>query len=186
MKTFLSVIFNWLSKLGKKQPILENKPKEEVVPKVPDEKPKDEKPTGKVKHENNGKCLKCDEIFNEYPAFNLELREWFEEFQSRHAQFHISCAGRGREEQEKHFRNGKSRAYYGQSAHNYNAALDIWVNENGKYTLPKELYNKVLRPNLKPWIKWYGEPGSSFYELPHCEVKNWKEMREEGTLSLVE
>lgn len=35
-----------------------------------------------------------------------------------------------------------------------------------------------------PWIEWYGEPGASFPELPHIEVRGWRAMKDK--LKLVE
>lgn len=141
----------------------------------------------RVRHENNGRCIKCMEIFDRYPGFYEPLRAWFEAFQMSHPEAHISCAGRGYEEQEALFQRRASRAHYGQSAHNYGAAIDVWENTgNASDIYEKTWFREVLKPRLTDWLNWYGEPGSSFYELPHIEVRNWKAMAKRKTLKLVE
>lgn len=138
-------------------------------------------------HANDGKCEMCQQIIDRYPGFDPKMRAWFEDFQSVSPEAHISCAGRGKADQEAAFNNGVSRARWGESAHNFNAALDFFV------VLPggTDIYNKgwflhTLKPALADFLKWYGEPGASYYELPHCEVTSWKDMRDQGLLTLVE
>jgi hypothetical protein len=140
-----------------------------------------------MSHQNNGNCPKCAEIFNRFPNVNHEIRSWFESFQAKHPEAHISGAGRGKAEQEQKVREGKSRAHWGASAHNYNCAVDIFE-MSGK---PKDIYEEhwfqtVLKPNLTSNLKWYGEPGSSFYELPHVELRAWRELKAKGLIKLVE
>ena len=139
-----------------------------------------------MKHENNGACAKCMTIINRYSGFNLKLLQWFIDFQKKNPEFHTSCAGRGKDEQEAYFHRGASKARYGQSAHNYNAALDLFELDGDDHLYEKELFIGKLKPNLPSFIKWYGEPGSSFYELPHIELKDWVYLKNNGLLKLVE
>ena len=141
--------------------------------KVPTQKP--------AKHTNNGKCEKCQLIFDKFPGFHQGIREWFKQVQANHPETHISAAGRGKLEQEEYFNKKTSNAHYGQSAHNYNAAIDIFKLHDTGAEWPKTWFQAVIKPaidahnavaNFK--IKWYGEPGSKFYELPHCELAEWK------------
>lgn len=141
----------------------------------------------RIIHTNNGACEKCDQIFDRYTDFYEPLRAWFEDFQSEHPEAHISCAGRGYEDQEYFFSIKTTKARYGQSSHNYNAAIDIFemsVDFTDIYEI--SWFKNVLAPAIPDWLKWYGEPGSSFYELPHVEVRNWRELVHEGVLTLVE
>lgn len=141
----------------------------------------------RVKHENNGRCLKCMEIFDRYPGFYEPLRAWFEAFQISHPEAHISCAGRGYDDQEALYIRKATRARYGQSAHNYGAAIDIWENTgNASDIYEKTWFREVLKPRLVDWLNWYGEPGSKFPELPHVEVKNWRELAKRKAIKLVE
>lgn len=123
---------------------------------------------------------------NKYPGFNLILREWFESFQSVFPEAHISCAGRGKEEQELKFQEGLSRAHWKGSSHNWNCAIDIFEMDGDAEIYEKEWFMNVLFPNLPDHLEWYGKPGSSFYELPHVEIKGWRTLRDLGVLKLVE
>lgn len=140
-----------------------------------------------IRHENNGFCKKCQIIIDTYPDFNPELREWFEELQFDHNEAHTSCAGRGRVDQESLFERGATRAHFGESAHNYNAALDLFAIISGENTIyPVAWFNNILSPKIPDWIEWYGRRGSRFYELPHVQLKNWKQMKKDGLLLIVE
>ena len=141
-----------------------------------------------AKHTNNGVCRKCAEIFEVYPGFNEKLKAWFISFQAAHPESHISCAGRGRVEQERDFQKGASKAHYGQSAHNYGCAIDLFVllpGEEGLY--PKQWFFEVLAPELakQPWLDW-GYSWTRFPEMPHVELANWHELVELGFVGLVE
>lgn len=142
-----------------------------------------------MSHENNGRCEKCQIIFDLYPGFHKGLRVWFELFQQKNPEAHISCAGRGRLAQETCVLNKTSKAHWGHSAHNYNCAIDIF--EMGGD--PKSIYeNKWFYDKVKPaidaapWLEWYGKPDAEFREVPHIEIKLWRELLKEGLVSLVE
>lgn len=140
-----------------------------------------------MSHTNEpGLCPKCEELFDAYPGFHEELRTWFNALRVEHPEAHISKAGRGKVEQDALFARGATRARYGQSAHNVNAALDLWENREGVYTLSQIWFHGVIAPALYPSLEWYGKPGSSFYELPHVELKNWKDLVSSGQLKPVE
>lgn len=146
----------------------------------------------KIIHINDGNCKKCDEIFDHYPNFHIALRRWFKAFQMNHSEAHISCAGRGQHDQERCFTDGSSDAAWGHSAHNYNCAIDLWVNrpiENQipqKWMYPEAWFLAVLAPELPVWLTWYGVHGSPYYELPHVELSHWRQYRDEGLVKLVE
>lgn len=125
-------------------------------------------------HINNGKCEKCETILDKYPGFNEELRKWFKELQKNHPDAHISCAGRGKNEQEQWFKQGKSKAHYEQSAHNYNCALDFFrLTVNGA-DFSSDWYRELIGPEAKKaGFDWAGD-WKSFKELVHVEVKDFK------------
>lgn len=169
---------------------LELKP-QPVRPPVVNSMPQPMKPAPRapmpLKHANNGKCEKCAWFFDRYPGFHEDLRGWFEAFQAKHPEAHISCAGRGRADQELAVKQKLSRAHYGQSAHNWNCAIDFFVQIKGSEDIyPRAWFYSTLQPALPSWLKWYGEPGSSFFELPHVEVRNWRELRQAEKVHLVE
>ena len=141
----------------------------------------------KPRHENNGNCAKCDQIFGKYPSFCKPLKLWFKNLQAKHPEAHISCAGRGKAEQEDAANHGLSKAHYGQSAHNYNAAIDIFELQGDKENIyERRWFNNVVAPNIPDFLDWYGKPGSVFFELPHVEIKDWKSLAQKKVLKLVE
>lgn len=138
----------------------------------------------KVKHDLSGHCPKCQEIFNRYPGFYLELRVWFEKLQQAHPEAHISCAGRGEAEQTKAFLTKRSMAKWGASAHNWNAAIDVFCsNRSDLYDL--QWFHEVIAPNLNDSLTWYGQEDARFYELPHIQQKDWVKLAEDGILKLI-
>ena len=142
-----------------------------------------------VKHENSGRCLKCIEIMDRYPNMNTKLRSWFTLFQAKHKEAHISCAGRGHADQEAAKLAKTSKASYGQSAHNYNCAIDLFVIDHKNYPgdiYPKKWFENILAPEIPFFLRWYGEPGCSFYELPHLEIRDWRGLLVQGAIQLVE
>lgn len=139
-----------------------------------------------MRHANNGKCEKCLEIINRYPLFNSSLLMWFQVFQAKYHEAHVSCAGRGKQAQEDAYNHGFSRSKWGFSAHNFNVALDLWVNKDGLNIYDKTWFDTILAPEIPSFINWYGRPGSSFYELPHIEIKDWRKMLANKEIELVE
>lgn len=155
-----------------------------------------------ARHQNNGNCPRCDEIFDTYPDFYPFLRKWFKALQEKFPDAHISDAGRGKEKQEEKYNTitgykndgtpiRASYAHYGQSAHNYNAAIDIFqfgLDAKGKpLTLyKKDWFNKVVGNHLSPNLNWYGLPNSVFKEMPHVEMRAWRQMRDKKEIKLVE
>lgn len=138
-------------------------------------------------HSNiSGPCSGCDFILNKYPNFSTELRTWFEALRIEHPELHTSCAGRGKIEQAIVFHSGNSNAEYGQSAHNYNAALDVFFQINGEYRLDDALFQKIIVPSLYPALQWYGAATAVYYERPHIELSNWISLKDSGVLKLVE
>lgn len=107
-------------------------------------------------------------------------------FQRNHPEAHISCAGRGRLDQESFYAKGASKARYGESAHNFNAAIDIFRLLENEYDLSKDWFQAALVPSLTPDLNWYGRPGAPFYERPHIEIGAWNQMAKNGILNLVE
>lgn len=115
----------------------------------------------------------------------MPLQLWFFDVQSKFPSFHVSCAGRGRIDQEACFARGASKAHYLQSAHSFNAAIDTFFQINGSYCLDANLYDAVAQL-LEPHIDWYGKVGAEFPERPHFEVLGWQKLRVSGVLSPVE
>ncbi len=127
-----------------------------------------------MSHINSGKCPQCQEIIDRFPGFYKPLRDWFEKLQAAHPEAHVSEAGRGYLNQERDFQKGASKAHYGQSAHNFNCALDLFeLQGDMKNIYEPSWFHDVLAKNLEPWVNWYGAPGSPFREMPHVEPRGW-------------
>lgn len=123
---------------------------------------------------------------DKFPGLDVNLRSWFILLQAKYAEVHVSCAGRGFLEQEVKKAEGRSNASYGKSAHNYNCAIDIFLISPGKDMYDKNWFNGVLAPEIPPFLNWYGTPGSAYPELPHIEVRDWKDKLSSGKITLVE
>jgi hypothetical protein len=138
-------------------------------------------------HENNGACQRCRLIIARYPGLHADLLDWFTEFQRSHPEAHVSCAGRGEQDQDSLFVRLASKARWKQSAHNWNAALDLFCMIPG---IPNIYFNSwftnTLEPALPSFLNWYGRPGAPFYELPHVEIRDWNSLAQQGLLKLVE
>lgn len=141
-----------------------------------------------MKHENTGTCRKCLEIMDRYPGLHQGLRSWFLGLQKAVPTAHVSCAGRGKADQEAAVKAGASRAHWGGSGHNWNAALDVFElgGADPRNLYERAWYDKELAPRLTPELEWYGTPGAKFPELPHVEVKGWRELAKNGKIKLVE
>ena len=139
-----------------------------------------------MSHINNGSCLSCAQLFNKYPNFYQPLRDWFTALQSSHPEAHISCAGRGEIDQNALFERGATKAKFGESAHNWNAAIDIFQLKDGQYNLDDSWFQLVVVPALTDDLNWYGKPHAIFYERPHVEWLSWNSMAKNGLLSLIE
>lgn len=147
-------------------------------------------------HINTGNCPKCDEVMQRYPGFHPKLWEWFKTFQKKVTDAHVSCCGRGKADQEAYLQAGTSRASYGKSAHNANAALDIFrLTSSTQLSYDRQwfrdkvgtaVFGNNANPEKQLTIIWYGAPGARFQELPHCEVEGWAELLKCGELKLVE
>lgn len=138
------------------------------------------------RHINSGSCPRCALIFDGFAGFHSGLRNWFVELQKKDPSAHISCAGRGKALQEEAFASGTSKAHYTQSAHNYNAAIDLFrLTGESLLSYDRAWFDAVVAgavkrhnddPNKTFSLLWYGTKGSPYFELPHIEVKDWKKL----------
>ena len=102
---------------------------------------------------------------------------------------------RGKEAQEKAFREGNSKAHFGQSAHNWNPsiALDVcpdpidWNNRKRFIELSKVVL--PLAKEMKIPIRWGGDwnmngvlTDEKLSDLPHYELHPWREFAKKSKL----
>lgn len=139
-----------------------------------------------MSHQNIvGHCSKCDDLFRRYEGFHPGLRDWFDLIRTKFFDAHISCAGRGKIDQEAAFYRHASNAHWAQSAHNWNAAIDLFQLKDGGYSLETLWFAEIME-GLPPTLEWYGTPDSPYRELPHVQIKDWRELAASGRLRLVE
>lgn len=140
----------------------------------------------KPKHLNNGSCEKCETIINAYPGFNSILYTWFKGFQRLKPEAHIAYAGRGKADQEQAYNTGHSKAHFGQSAHNYNMALDLFKLTLEGASWDAEWYKQAVAPHvaLNHALKW-GGTFKSIVDLPHVEIDGWEDLVKTGKAKLV-
>jgi hypothetical protein len=80
-----------------------------------------------------------------------------------------------------------SKAQWGQSAHNWNAAIDLFCELEGDPNIyDKDWFYNVLAPAIPGSFSWYGRPNAPFFELPHVELSGWNADAKSGALKLVE
>lgn len=142
----------------------------------------------RIRHLNTGSCPKCKEIMEKYPDLNSELIRWFTNFQKIEPLAHISCAGRGKSEQEDALKRKVSKAAWGESPHNYNMAVDIFkVTHGGEADWSRDWFVNKLQYAIKmhPNLAWGGD-WSSFKDFPHVELKDWKKLVKSNKIKLVE
>lgn len=90
------------------------------------------------------------------------------------------CVIRGSQEQNRLFREGKSKARAGESPHNYGAAVDLIHGTKG-WNLTRKQWaiighlGKELAASLGLKVVWGGD--WDFYDPAHWELANWREIR---------
>lgn len=116
-----------------------------------------------------------DQLHNDLQLLCLEAIERID--------FSLICGIRGKEEQEEAFNNGKSKAHYGQSPHNFEPALAFdftpypcnWEDVDSFKKVAYIIMQCAKELNID--ITWGGD--FSFKDYPHIELKNWKGLKNE-------
>jgi hypothetical protein len=128
-----------------------------------------------ARHVNTGACPKCLEIISKYPGFDSSLADWFKSFQLVNRDSHISCAGRGKVEQEADFDKDVSDAHWTESPHNYNGALDFFrLTQAGGAIFDRPWYLAVLAPAAKKAGFVWGGDWIHRKDYPHVEIVDFK------------
>ncbi|WP_168335261.1 MULTISPECIES: M15 family metallopeptidase [Rhizobium] len=107
--------------------------------------------------------------------------------------FRILDATRGRDAQERAFATGKSKARFGQSAHNYVPAIAFdlfpapydWNNRQSFISLSKVIL-RIGKENGIP-LRWGGDWNgdgnlSDGWDMPHYELTPWREWAKQSHL----
>lgn len=128
-----------------------------------------------AKHEISPKCPKCQEMMYAY-LVDPVLRQWFEDLQVCQPEVHLAYTYRGKQEQDKLEREGKSKAKFGKSPHNYQPALafDIFFLVNGKYYLDMK-WLQAIANDMPREMEWGGN-FPQFPDGPHFQRRDWKKL----------
>lgn len=117
-----------------------------------------------MRHEHGEVCPSCTlKISQTHP----DLESWFSWIKFSHPEAHISWSYRGKEDQDRMVREGKSFLSYPASKHNSTKpdgtpqarALDLFQLINGKAVFDIEWYKKINEETKKSGFKlvWGGE-----------------------------
>jgi len=127
--------------------------------------------------------LLCAELQYAAPLLILKLKE-------RGYDAVVCCTYRSPEEQNLEYAKGRTtsgaivtNAKGGESPHNYIGALafDIAVFDNGRYAGANFIGWQVAgQIGEELGLEWLGSKNSKFKDLPHFQVKNWKERINHG------
>lgn len=109
-------------------------------------------------------CPSCeDKLLSAHP----DLGVWFRTVKTKFPDAHISWSYRGKEDQEKFFIDGKTRAHFPHSPHNreengkpMSHALDLFeLTDQGSAAFPPKFYFDIAQESKKLGfaIKWGGE-----------------------------
>lgn len=94
--------------------------------------------------------------------------------------FSVICGYRGKEDQEKAFREKKSKARFGQSPHNFkpSRAVDItpYPLDWNDIEAFKKMGAAVMAAAEKCGVALTWGATFSFRDYPHFELKNWRNM----------
>lgn len=137
-----------------------------------------------AKHVNDGKCAKCSEILN---GTDQRLIDWFTEFQKVNKDAHVAWGIRNEKDQNDAYKRGTSKAKYGESPHNFEPAqaIDLFrITQTGaEWGAP--WFNGTVGPAVakEKDLAWGGS-WARFKDLPHIEIKDWKERVKTGIAKL--
>ena len=139
-----------------------------------------------AKHQNKNDCDACLDLIVKYPGFHQNLKAWFLMMRGKFPVLHCSEAGRGQARQILMYQEKKSRARFGESAHSWGCAIDVFIMAPGLDLYDRAWFEKHFAPEVPDFLEWYGAPGSKFYERAHVQVRNWKMLAATGEVKLVE
>ena len=135
-----------------------------------------------IKHVNDGKCAKCLMIMQ---GVDQRLIDWFASFQKANPDAHVAWGLRGEKDQNDAFRRSNSNAKWGQSAHNYGLAIDLFriTITGAEWGAP--WFKNIMGPDVKkhPELTW-GGTFARFVDLPHVEIAGWEQLVKDGKAKL--
>ena len=125
------------------------------------------------------------ELREPWDGVHPDLLDWsrafLKELQRRGMPFFVHDYVRTKEQQDALFKAGRSKARFGQSAHNFGMAADIlhfgrfWDLSKKEWAVVGLIGKEVARRrNIK--ITWGGD--WKFYDPAHWELKEWKALRD--------
>jgi peptidoglycan LD-endopeptidase CwlK len=130
----------------------------------------------KLYHDDKPSCDLCEWKLREAHPY---LQSWFRRVKSMHPSVHISCAWRNQEDQEKAYNEGKSKAHYPNSPHNFmigdkpcSLALDLFqIDADGMARFSWKFYELVAKESAEQdfEVVW-GGTFKSLRDGPHYQL----------------
>jgi hypothetical protein len=126
-----------------------------------------------LSHLNQAQCASCDQILAECSE---PLQQWFYSERTENFSLHATTGYRGQKQQEASFQEGRSKAHFGESPHNYfpSRAVDLVFIVKGKNVWTPAEYEPVAK-RAPANIEWGGY-WKDFKDIPHFQERDWKEM----------
>lgn len=125
-----------------------------------------------------------------HPLMKLFATKLIHELEHRGLPFYVHNHFRGMKEQERLFREKRTRARWGKSAHNWGMAVDIvhfkhhWNLTEKEWAIVGQIGKDVARKGHnsngkhEPFqITWGGD--WDFYDPAHWELANWRELKDD-------
>jgi peptidoglycan L-alanyl-D-glutamate endopeptidase CwlK len=117
------------------------------------------------------------------PEIRALVDPWLSDCQAQGIYVLVTSTLRSNEDQAVLYAQGRTtpgnivtNAKPGQSAHNYGLALDIVPLIHGKpdWSGNSPIWTEIANLGQARGLQWLGAPDSSFHELAHFQLPNWK------------
>ncbi len=125
-----------------------------------------------VRHENKAVCSRCEQIVL---TCSKGLQDWFHKERSLDPALHTSAGHRSEKSQEKMFASGRSKARFGESAHNLQpaAAIDVFFLAPDDTCIWDRDKLESIAARAAPAIEWGGH-WTNLIDQPHFEEVSWR------------
>lgn len=129
------------------------------------------------KHVNMEACPACEDKLR---SVHPDLARWVRILRAAHRDAHVSWGHRGQADQENFFKEGTSKAHFGESAHNTlpSMAVDIFrITQAGGASFDAPWYEQVVAPVAKAAGLVWGGDWKSLKDRPHVELPGFQKFK---------
>lgn len=127
-------------------------------------------------HTRDVKCPMCEDKLK---TADPKIKDWFYDMKTKFPQLHISCSWRGKDEQDRAFKEGKSKLKFPESPHNKSdatgkpasQALDVFtLSEEGQAQFLQKFYLKLWQETKKDYAMIWGGNFKSLGDANHFQL----------------